>query len=575
MSRQTIEENVCELDRSRRGAPRLIAMGVLAAMSSLVFVTPARAQDKYFEWKNAAPLSGNWSNAAKWNAPMGETVPNANNALANFNLQNVAAYTATLDMNSTVKEFYLGSAMATVAIPADKTLTTTTRGRIMRSGGTMDLRGTYIGPLENAATINVGPGGGTSVAAVIDSTAFEQKGALNITADSQGVGRNSSLTIRGSFESSGTITITDAAGGDASLILPRRQVAPGNLGDYYTLTNKATGRINMQGSHGLTDNPLRYEGNLTNQGTMSLSGGYFNFYSIPIAARPGQPARIGGVYRNDGGTMDLLGANTILRLDGDSFTNTKDHLGRKGVVEGNGTVDVTNLTIRKFVNDDAKVKPRVVGAQQQALLQLGRGLPTPDQLNIVGDYDQINGAALVAELDASAEPIHFGQLNVNGVAYLTPDATIELSLLSDAYLQPGQEFPVLVAQTLSGGACPEISIPGLDGHWPSVYYSGHYFSVNCDTPNTVTLQVDSVPEPATLWPLLLLAVSGWNGRRGSPRGTMARKGGRYNWLPEARLSVSREPECRHSSARCKIAGPPRHPRGRCRFASCRRTGREG
>jgi hypothetical protein len=483
--------------------PKPIAIAVIAILGWSALASPARAQDKFFEWKNAT--SGNWSAANRWNAPQGETVPNGNSHLANFNLQNVAAYTASLDLDATVKDFYLGSASGTVLIGAGKTLTTTTSGRIQRNGGTMELRGTYRGPLQNAATIKVGPGGGTPIVAVIESSAFMQTGTLTITADSQGQIQGSTyLAIRGgSFESSGTITVNVGNVG-AELNLERPQVGPGNLGDYYTLTNSPIGTINFQGQ-ATSIWGSQFTGNLTNKGTINITNG-IQFFSPSQPAGPGQPARIGGVYSNVGMINVKTGDAIGWYLTGDRFDNTTDNEGRKGVIDGTGTIHVDGLANRKLVNVGAKIK--VKGAAQQSLLQLGPGPSlTPDLLNIVGDYDQIDGATLEPVINASSASIRFGQLNVDGIAYLTPDASIELSLLDDAYLQPGQQFPVLVAQTLSG-ACPEISIPGLDGHWPSVYYNGHYYSVNCDTPNTVTLQVDSIPEPATLWTLVLFAVAG-------------------------------------------------------------------
>jgi hypothetical protein len=462
--------SVTHQEGSMMRAKKLDPIGVIAALLTLGILQTALADNYY--WQNG--VSGNWFDRPKWDGIQANPLPNNGNHTFYIGKDALNPYVVTVDNDVNIDSFELSAAKGKLLVPAGRTFRAAGNIKL----GEVELAGTWS---SSISTDTQGILSIKSNAPVITSSFFN-KGNLNLTAT-----QNSAAVLRVGFDSTNVGTMTfdsPASPGTTTLVFDTDP-----LEGFKRLTNGETGIINFNKGAVVDDasGARVLRGNLWNDGTIN-----FNTKTM-FNGQPGIPQFIGAKYANYG-TMNFKNDST-LALRGKEFINEKVE-NSKALIDGKGTIDATQLDTRKVENKGGKVNVKVTPGGN--LRAAGPGILLPQIFTIEGDYDHVQQATLGVELDASSLTVMHGLLDVNGVANVTPDAQIEVSLVnSGAFLQPGMIFPVLTADTLLG-SCPTTPIP--DSY-------GVSFSVLCDEPNVIRVRVDSVPEPASAG-LVLLCITG-------------------------------------------------------------------
>lgn len=460
----------------------------------------ALADNENYHWK--ANTNGNWSANGSWNE--GKAPKDSDNVAIGQK-----AVTATLDANARLRKLTLsspgpvtlvngndtGANRAKLIVPAEKNMIVLTAGQVNYGWLYLD-DGWWTGPLNNTEQGLITLRGDGDINS--DGT-FAQHGQFHIEGAAN---KDARFRHRGSFTNWGTMTL-NSPGADA-----KAEVSVGTTSDgfgsesYNTFTNVGTFSSEKGGLNNPNGSKRTIFGSVENKGTMNITTPT-TFDAAPI----GLMTR-GGSFENTG-TLNISVASLVMR--GDSFTNFRG--ATKGTVAGKGTINVKGLAERKFKNIGGNIAPKqVVGAQLRTSGLVATQSTDVAVLEISGDYEQLQAGELSIEVDASTPLISHGQLRVTGDsalgiagdAFLDADSLVNVSLVNGGdFLTVGQEFPILVADSLSG-ACPMLANSGT---------YGVLWSVNCDTPNTVMLRVEAVPEPATIGFALLGGLTGLVRRR--------------------------------------------------------------
>jgi hypothetical protein len=201
----------------------------------------------------AAPVSGNWSDASKWDTGF---VPGAGDHACID--KTGANYTVTLNTNvlaaSALGSFTLNSPNATFFAGAN--IFNVNGPSLVNSGNVTWNDSTWTGnassSLSNAGSISVR---GMST---ISTNSFSQNGAVTINGDGAGFGTHSTLTVATGFTNSGTISLQNINGIDGSSNLAVTSGA---------LVNSVTGVIN---SNVGTGGPRMITADITNNGTLNI-----------------------------------------------------------------------------------------------------------------------------------------------------------------------------------------------------------------------------------------------------------------------------------------------------------------
>ncbi len=246
-------------------------------------------------------------------------------------LQGNVTNTGTLAINATTKYDLSSTTLlnngainiangVTLLAPTKQTINNETGGTIAATGtgtlaqtsGTFNqglgtTSGTQPVVLDDGALHYTGTGMGT-IALRGSSTLSGNIAAGQTLSIQSSVSEHAFITAAASFTSSGTLVLTngDTAGNEAVLILPSKA----------TLTNKATGTINVENPHG---GVRAIEGSLKNEGLLSLAAG--------------ETLKVTGTYvQTGGGTLKtaIAGTSTFGAL---AVTSTAKLAGALAVVE--------------------------------------------------------------------------------------------------------------------------------------------------------------------------------------------------------------------------------------------------
>jgi hypothetical protein len=138
-------------------------------------------------------------------------------------------------------------------------------------------------------------------------------------------------------------------------------------------------------------------------------------------------AMAGGQYRQTGGTLNLLTADSTL------WTNTLAHLLEGGVVRGIG--NITSQGSASTNNTGAEISPGVAPA-------------SAGTLTINGPYTQSGSGRLNIELGGTAPGTQYDRLVVNGAANL--GGTLNVSAINNYTPPVGSEFTIITHQSRTG-----------------------------------------------------------------------------------------------------------------------------
>jgi hypothetical protein len=287
-----------------------------------------------------------------------------------------------------------------------------------QDGGTLDLQGTTEMTVSAGSTFTFNGGDitGTGVVGLTNADLvigpgstgtgqFRFRGANStLTGDiapnqslllqATGTGGIAVVTTTGSVTNAGEIR-TDAgccAGPNTTLAVP--------VG--FVLTN--TGSIYLEGS----------------VGSRFITADFFN-QGFLLVDRPSFFNNPTGAYVNQG---------TISIQPGDSLTATGSFLINtgSGTITGSGTLNVAGVSF-----------------SQEGVLSPGDSVGT---LTVTGTYNQILSGELQIEIGGTAPGTEHDRLQVNGTANL--GGTLDITLIDDYELEPGQEYVILTANAING-----------------------------------------------------------------------------------------------------------------------------
>jgi autotransporter-associated beta strand protein len=156
---------------------------------------------------------------------------------------------------------------------------------------------------------------------------------------------------------------------------------------------------------------------------------------------------------NDGGTIQLNA--TSLDLHGALAVNDGAIIGTVNVyygslAKGTGTYGTVNVL------DGGKFSPA----------------DSPGDVNVSGDYTQMDGAALLIELAGTTAGVNYDSATIAGIAML--DGTLDVSLIDDFVPSAGNSFEILTATGGVAGHFDTEMLPALSGgmSWNVIYGAG-------------------------------------------------------------------------------------------------------